>query len=761
MKKTFTILSFITAIALNAIAQIPGQPIKGVIVKGGKNPGGNALISLSGGVTNPGSPTKQNANITNGYAFNANVYIPLFAKGGNDNLAGKTDHFFSVGPNAGGEYFGSNKDYVTSNFTPYNITGQSTSPSLATRGSGSPKVQGFKAELGLQSNFSFGQFTISPILNAAYLSVKQQVFAIIQSSSVNGQNRDFNLYTQAETKTSGFAFVPKLRLAYFPGKLGFFVDGNYTIGPSIKNETTAFTPQGTADGKGFYSIDQMLTGSNIATVKTTKYNSLGFNFGVSLGLGKGITEKEIKKRITEPQTVGIAEKRLEKAKKQANETELNFLAENIVEKSITNNTLSDCVILLSPRNGSSYTPKQNLEIKASITGNKTTKATITLYKIANDKDFLFKANEEVRKKYLSTDFTFPTNYAEEAKNSGFIPLVLESTVKDGQITQMIPKDRLSEGSYKLIINTNNGCPSISSNFSITTADINITNFKIDCTGTFGSYTFTLTAENPGNAAFVASTLTLNPTVTGLTINTLPVTINPGSSNAVTITGSFNYTGTTPTSIYVALAGNQLGNTNLPSMDTDLDIAKPCICDFCETISWNTNTGATATLQGNSININQSVTVTAVEPIVATKAEIIAFERYVGDDCITCDKTSNQWGNFNTGTFASANGAFGMANGGVTGNTTHSLYWNGSGNTIFPATSIFNLNISTPPLSNLACCCERLVITIRYTYSFKDPKTGICKMCSFIKHYTMQKGNCGIISEPAGPVKANLPNIKNF
>jgi hypothetical protein len=161
----------------------PGQPIGGIVVKGGRNPGGNMLLSISGGVTNPGRTTKDEANINNGTAFNGSLYVPLIAK---ENL--------TFGLNAGGEYFSNNKDY-NNNYEAYPIGGQTDVPEVSAKGAGSPKSKGFKAELGPQVNFSIGKLTISPILNASYMGIKQKAFNITQSSSVNGRY-NYNLYGQ-------------------------------------------------------------------------------------------------------------------------------------------------------------------------------------------------------------------------------------------------------------------------------------------------------------------------------------------------------------------------------------------------------------------------------------------------------------------------------------------------------------------------------------------------------------------------------------
>ncbi|MCZ4242723.1 hypothetical protein [Pedobacter punctiformis] len=284
MKRIFTTILIFCCI-LNVTAQTPferpGSPNGGITTKGGKNPGGSMLLSVGGGITSPGTATKNNANLSNLTQFSIGAYVPVLSYGGaSGGVINKT-----FGINAGAEYFSGNKDYNITNYSPYNITGQTNNPTVVAKGTGSPKAAGFKTEAGIQANFSFGQITVSPILNAAYINIKQKAFSVTQSSSVNGKTYDYNLYSQTETKTNGFAFIPKLRLSYFPGRLGLFVEGNYTIGPAITNAATTFKPQGTSNTQGFYNIDQMLTGTNTTATKITKYNAIGINGGLMLAIG--------------------------------------------------------------------------------------------------------------------------------------------------------------------------------------------------------------------------------------------------------------------------------------------------------------------------------------------------------------------------------------------------------------------------------------------------------------------------------------------
>ncbi|MEE1945979.1 prealbumin-like fold domain-containing protein [Pedobacter sp. KR3-3] len=294
MKKLFIILIFLFPICLNAQENRPGNPIGGIIVKGGKNPGGNMLLSLGGGLNSPSGNGKTNANLVNSYALNANVYVPLFAKGDHGTLAGETSHFFTVGVNAGGEYFSGSKAYDLNTLPAYQITGQSAAPSLALNNNQN-KQHGFRAEAGVQANFSFGQLTLSPGVNAGYLRLQQNALSVTQSSSVNGKTYSKEIYSREAVQTTGFALAPKLRVAYFPGRFGFYVEGNYTSGPTVNSEAMLFKPQGNANADGFYSQDQLAMGNIERVSQSTKYSGFGLSIGVSIPLGKSISEPGVKR----------------------------------------------------------------------------------------------------------------------------------------------------------------------------------------------------------------------------------------------------------------------------------------------------------------------------------------------------------------------------------------------------------------------------------------------------------------------------------
>lgn len=161
----------------------------------------------------------------------------------------------------------------------YNIAGQPAPPSLKTEIGNGSRQNGFIGEAGIQSNFSFSKFTVSPIVNLAYISSKESQFTAVQTSSVNGQTRSFETSKRVISKTDGLGIIPKLRLSYFPGRIGFFVEGSYWAGPNVKSATTIFKPSGTPNSEGFYSIDQVMAGKYETVETKNKLNALGSMLG--------------------------------------------------------------------------------------------------------------------------------------------------------------------------------------------------------------------------------------------------------------------------------------------------------------------------------------------------------------------------------------------------------------------------------------------------------------------------------------------------
>jgi len=301
MTKQLKLTSLLLLLTSLTFAQAGGIiPGVGIVVKhDNPKPRHKGLILLAGGgINTPGSLTKEKSNALNEVEFSGSIYVPLIAsKGWDGKVQGKAGTgggaaaasyagtgksvLTTFGVNAGFQYAMGNGNYSIGNYVPYNIVGQTTAPTIAARGAGTPKSQGFKFEAGPQMNIHIGNVVISPILNVGYFSLTQKAMSVVQTSIDSNSTNVYNLYNQSETKTSGFAFLPKLRLSYFPGRLGFWVEGNYTAGPTMKVTATEFKPAGSPVQTGYYMPSQMETGTNNPIVKEgVKYTSIGINVGV-------------------------------------------------------------------------------------------------------------------------------------------------------------------------------------------------------------------------------------------------------------------------------------------------------------------------------------------------------------------------------------------------------------------------------------------------------------------------------------------------
>lgn len=259
------------------------------------------LISLGGGTSMPSSTAKDNANVVNSTALNADAFLPLFKKGWD----APAPHKSSFGLNIGASYnFGGNGNPSSPLPAGYAVTG-ATSSSIAYRGS-DPKNPGFKTGIGPQANFYLGKFIVSPMVLGEYFSMTQKEVSVVQTTIIDGQSYDFNLATMPETKTSGFAVTPKIRMQYMISKnFGFFADASYTLGPKAETVYSQLIPNGNAQTPGnTYELQQLQAGTAVkGEPKSTALNSVGLNFGVVIGLGK--TNGDIKKGWDGKGTIAI------------------------------------------------------------------------------------------------------------------------------------------------------------------------------------------------------------------------------------------------------------------------------------------------------------------------------------------------------------------------------------------------------------------------------------------------------------------------
>lgn len=281
-----TILS--ACIALCCLTNANAQENK-LKASDGKKGYKKVVLSLGKGTSMPSSDGKDKAFLSNTTTLNADLFLPLIKKGwdgggARDHVKGHKMYF---GLNVGGTYnFGGSGGFGTTP-NPFAVTGQ-TSSMVSDRGV-DPKSPGFRIGAGPQANFYFGKFIVSPMVLGEYFSMTQKEMSIVQTTVVGNQSYDFNLATLPETKTSGFAVTPKLRLHYmFNDRFGLFADASYTMGPKIETTVSKLIPNGNPQTPGdTYNLQQLQTGTMVkGETKSTAYSAMGFNFGVVIGLGR-------------------------------------------------------------------------------------------------------------------------------------------------------------------------------------------------------------------------------------------------------------------------------------------------------------------------------------------------------------------------------------------------------------------------------------------------------------------------------------------
>jgi len=712
-------------------------------------------LYLGGGLLMPSSTTKDGANSVNGLDLNIGYYHPIWAW---------EKSMISLGLNAELGYNLGNGERDTKNqYTIYNLAGQSQLPTVSERGTGSPRSQGFRGVAGLQLNVHLGdKFTLSPILNAGYLSTTHKSFSVEETIYPQGNEFTYTLLAQKESKTSGLGILPKLRMTYnITPRIGIWLEGNYTMGPKIKTEVTTFTPEPSAGVDGTYTLSKFENGKYTTSKRETSYSAVGVNGGIVFSLGK---PKESKKpKPTEKQTTQVENNNPTKD----NELDITNSNGEIFTTTLIKKDKIDkknCIKILSPSNASNQNVNENVKILISNEGIKQSEVDIKIYKISNDKNFWNKP--ENRKDLLDIQNTvfLSGKFEKESEATGFKPISVDAKQSGVVLESNIDKGKLTEGAYRMVVISN--CGVTSSNFMVSSSALTTISLTTNCKEKFGDYTYTFAVKNTGtapiNVTSIPSFTSSTGTISGFSLSpTLPIVIIAGGTQ--TFTGSFTYSGTYTGDVYATVSGHQVGNVNLTSQDTEQGELKSCICDFCnKVLEFDGDNSPTPTYSAtnNSLTINQNWwnMNTSVVTVVGAKAEIVSFEREVSDDCMKCDKDSNQWGNFISGSSGTTNGSFGNATGSVTGNTHHTLYFDK------PNTYSFTTTISLPPLSTLKCCCEKIRYKIRYTYIFKD-QNGDCKMCSAVFEYFYQRGQCPRINPTGGynqyEMSVDPKNYNNF
>ncbi len=759
LKLFLQLLFFITLFTQSAQAQRNAKGIKDQGVKSHQHVRGCCqykMINIGGGLNNTpaisSSSTFKSGNI-NTAGLNLDYSQTFFRRSG-----------FSIGFNLGGQYFsGSGEPFGSSLPNPFLITNQISSE---VKSSGSSTTSGYFVGIGPQFNFHIAnRFVFSPIFQVGYLGVTQSDVKATQTTLMNGlalpnYTRTYDLVAQSQTITSGMGFIPKARLTYmFSKNIGIWAEANYLLGPTIKNSITTFKPEGQPNQQSSYTIQQMNFGTYTTTVNESKNSSLGFAGGLVFSFGN--KENDIAESA-ESSTGETKDNIIIKPNDEPANIENPDKNDIVFSSSLVRNENKQnehCIKIVSPSNGSNENLGTN--IKIVLENPSKMKSETTIYKISNDKNFWNKP--ENQKELMDTQNTvfISSRYQKESDATGFKPMAISTTQKGDKQEAIVEKGKLSEGSYKMVVTSN--CGVSTSSFKVSSGDITITSFTTTCKEKFGEYSYTCVVKNfdtsPVNVTSITAPIS-SGTITGLTFSpSLPLVLGAGGTQ--TFTGSFSYAGAYIGNIYLQVSGHTVADINDSEVSTRKADLKSCICDYCEKVlefDNNTTPNATYNVVGNSLAIHQDWwnMNSAAGTVVAAKAEIVSFVREVSDDCMKCNKDSNQWGNFISGTSGTVNGSLGNANSGVTGNTHHTLYFAN------PISTSFDTNISIPPLSTLSCCCEKIRIKIRYSYTFKDAN-GNCKMCSAVFEYFFQKGVCKTTNPsdwtPIG-ISTNMEQLNN-
>lgn len=254
------------------------------------------LVSASSGLTLTGSEQKSNEQ-GNGYNLQADAYLPLYRKGWDGTVkgSGTKGRSFSAGLFISANYTSLKnlKPGVEVLGEKYQILGGTVN---VTNGAQEKRSGGFSGVAGLQSQFLFGSFSISPILSAGYLSIKQAGHTRTGNFNVNGQAQMKDLVIQDATKTSGFIIKPQIKFGYaLSAALQVYISSALTTGAQTEYTVNTLVPQGGFNDRNTYDLKQLQDGTYAQSISKNNYSVKEINVGISIGLGRSISEKGVKR----------------------------------------------------------------------------------------------------------------------------------------------------------------------------------------------------------------------------------------------------------------------------------------------------------------------------------------------------------------------------------------------------------------------------------------------------------------------------------
>jgi hypothetical protein len=240
-------------------------------------------VSVSGGFSTPRREKRPSINAVSTTSFWANVYLPTTTRKGFSRESSSVGFYVGFGHGMG---YG---NYNVKNFRGISISGQLQAPLLVAKGSGGLRSTIFSTAIGIQGNIYVGRLLLSPIVSGGFLQLRQQKLEVEQTTTVQGSaaGQDtairFNLFVQDKSENAGMAFLPKLRLGYTVGRLGFWAEGQYSNGPIVRRPVAIFVPQGPANPPtGGYTLNQIRQGRVVSVEgEAAKYQSWGISLGAS------------------------------------------------------------------------------------------------------------------------------------------------------------------------------------------------------------------------------------------------------------------------------------------------------------------------------------------------------------------------------------------------------------------------------------------------------------------------------------------------
>ncbi|WP_028786002.1 hypothetical protein [Terrimonas ferruginea] len=230
-------------------------------------------FSLSSGITNTSGKEKDNL-IGNGYNIQADAFLPFYKK-----------NRFSLGLSLGADYtrlknLSPDNEAVANRYKVHNTNvtiGANTDHAM------SNSIAGL---LGLQAQFQFGNFSVSPGISSGYLHFKPGGSVQTGSADINGEQRQIGLVNEEQETVKGILFKPVLKIGYqFTQRITVFAQTSLVSGPEIRRTTSYLVPQGGFRDDNIYEPTQLANGTWASVTSVATYTIKEINIGVSVNLG--------------------------------------------------------------------------------------------------------------------------------------------------------------------------------------------------------------------------------------------------------------------------------------------------------------------------------------------------------------------------------------------------------------------------------------------------------------------------------------------